>query len=239
MSDPCPKCGGLGLLRGETGTYPCPCQQELARQRRVNRIGIPPAFAGATLDSYIAGPTSYPALMAARRYVAEFIPGQTREGVMFTGTVGVGKTHLAIGILRELVAEKGVEARMVDMRTMIDQLRSSYDRRDENSQESHGQILRPIFSNDVILIDDLGAAKFSEWVMETVELVIGKCYNEALPLIITTNLANRGAGDGGENEYARVARPDNLGDRIGMRAWSRLQQMCKVVQLIGPDWRRK
>jgi DNA replication protein DnaC len=206
--------------------------------RRMNRIGIPPQFAHATLENYIAGPATYPALMTARGYAEEFIPGQTHQGLMFTGPVGTGKTHLAVGILGQLVSTKGIEARMIDMRDLFEQLRSSYDRRDADTQESHRQILRPIFQNDLLLIDELGAAKFSDWVEETIELVIGRCYNEARPLLVTTNLANRPAG-AEDNPYVRAARPVNLGDRIGMRMWSRLQQMCRVVQVIGPDWRTR
>jgi DNA replication protein DnaC len=238
VSDSCPQCGGLGLLKGERGSYPCPCQQEASRKARVKRIGIPEAFADCTLENYIAGPHSYHALMTSKRYVEEFIPGKTRLGLLFTGTVGVGKTHLAVGIVRKLAEIKGVETLMVDMRKMFDSLRVSYDRRDEHSQESHGQILRPIFKNDLILMDELGAAKPSDWVTEIIEYVIGTAYNRALPMIATTNLPNAAAGGIDENQYARTTRPTTLGDRIGARMWSRLQQMCKVVQIIGPDWRR-
>ena len=239
MSDPCPRCGGVGLLRGEHGTYPCSCQKDLERVARLNRIGVPAGFETASLGNYIvSGDSTLQALAWCRRYVEEFVPGLTKVGLLFTGTVGVGKTHLAIGVARQLVEEKGIEARMVDMRVLLEQLRSSYDPRDENTQESQGQILRPIFRNDLVLIDELGAAKPSEWVTETVELLIGTAYNQALPLIITSNFPNAAPGEG-ESQLLRAARAQTLGDRIGIRMWSRLQQMCKPVEVTGPDWRRK
>lgn len=241
MSDPCAQCGGLGLLRGEKGSYPCSCQLEKDRRARVKRIGIPATFAQATLESYIAGKHSFQAVTMARRYVEEFIPGQTHGGLLFHGSVGVGKTHLGIGILRRLAEEKGVEARIVDVRELLDRLRSSYDERNQRSQESQAQILSPIFKADLILIDELGAAQPSDWVKETLELLIGTLYNQARPVIVTTNYANKpaGIGEGDDNEYADLMRPRTLGDRIGTRMWSRLQQMCKVIEINGPDWRQK
>jgi DNA replication protein DnaC len=208
------------------------------RVARMNRIGIPVSFATATLATYlVTGPGTLQALSWSQRYVEEFIPGTTRQGLLFTGSVGVGKTHLAIGIVRQLVEDKGIEARMVDMRVLLEQLRTSYDKRDQD-QESQSQILRPIFKADVILIDELGAAKPSEWVLETGELLIGTAYNQAKPMIVTTNFPNLAPGDEG-TQYLRSTRPETLGDRIGMRMWSRLQQMCKAIGITGPDWRKK
>jgi len=206
----------------------------------VNRIGIPAKFAHCTLESYITGSHSLAAMQMARRYVDEFIPGQTKTGILYYGSVGVGKTHLGIGILRQLVEEKGIEARMVDLRDLFDQLRASYDDRNQYTQESQAQILASLLKADLVLIDELGAAKPTDWIFETLELLIGKLYNPAKPVIVTTNFRNAQPGDPyQDNEYKRAARPENLGDRIGRRMWSRLQQMCKPIEIDGPDWRQK
>jgi len=146
-------------------------------------------------------------------------------------------------ILRKLAEEKGIEGRMVDIRELLDQLRSSYDERNERSQESQAQVLASILKAELILIDELGAAKPSDWVYETLELLIGTLYNRARPVIVTTNMGNRGPFNPGnryeENEYARAARAETLGDRIGLRMWSRLQQMCRPVEINGSDWRQQ
>jgi len=243
MSDPCTQCGGVGLIRRGNGSYPCSCQFERQQRARLNRIRIPAKFEHATLENYVAGPQGLHALTWARRYVDEYIPGKTATGLLFFGSVGVGKTHLAVGILRKLAEEKGIEGRMVDIRELLDQLRSSYDERNERSQESQAQVLASILKAELILIDELGAAKPSDWVYETLELLIGTLYNRARPVIVTTNMGNRGPFNPGnryeENEYARAARAETLGDRIGLRMWSRLQQMCRPVEINGSDWRQQ
>ena len=229
------------MLKTESGSKPCSCQFERQQAARLNRLKVPAKFAQATLDSYIAGPQTFQALSMARRYVDEFIPGQTRTGLLFYGPVGVGKTHLGIGILKKLAEEKGIEGRMVDLRDLLDQLRSSYDERNERSQESQAQILASLLKTDLILIDELGAATPSDWVYETLELLIGTLYNRSMPVIVTTNLCNRGPGaayQDRDNEYARTTIQPTLGDRIGARMYSRLQQMCRPIEINGPDWRQ-
>lgn len=237
----CPQCGGAGLLRVQAGdlwvSRPCGCQEALQRAARVKRARIPAAFEHATLDRFAQAKHTAQALLAAKQFVREFIPGQPASGLIFVGSVGTGKTHLAAGVLHELAEDKGVDARFVDVRELLDKLRSSYD---ENAQETQAQILKPLLTAELVAIDELGAARPSDWVFETIELLIGGLYNRNVPVIVTTNLANLGPGasaPGAAAEYARVARPETLGDRIGARMWSRLQQMCRAVDMTGPDWR--
>jgi DNA replication protein DnaC len=154
---------------------------------------------------------------------------------MFTGTVGVGKTHLAAGLLRALIEQKGIEGRFVTVPDLLDRLRSSY--QDGAGGDSQAQILRSVTCADFVVIDELGAARPTDWVFETIELLIGNLYNCARAVMVTTNLANAGPGSAAQNEYARAARQESLGDRIGARMWSRLQQMCVAIDMSGPDWR--
>ena len=195
-------------------------------------------FRDATLANFKTSRTTETAHLMARRFVEEFSPiavGPRVPGLLLTGSVGVGKTHLAAGIIRALVEKLGIEARFVDVRELLDRLRSSYG---DDARESHGQILYPILSADLVVIDELGAARPSDWVFETIELLIGGLYNRMAPVVVTTNLANLAPGaNAGGNEYARAVRQETLGDRIGARMWSRLQQMCISVDMTGPDQR--
>jgi DNA replication protein DnaC len=205
----------------------------------VRRARIPASFEHATLDRFAGGKHTSQGLMAAKQFAREFIPGQRTSGLLFTGSVGTGKTHLAAGILRELAETKGVEGRFVDVRELLDKLRGSYD---DNAQETQAQILRPLLTADLVVIDELGAARPSDWVFETIELLIGGLYNRMTPTIVTTNLPNLGPGASAATaagEYSRAARPETLGDRIGARMWSRLQQMCRTVVMDGADYRGK
>jgi DNA replication protein DnaC len=228
------------LLPGERGSRRCECQTAQETAARLKRARIPAAFAGCTLENFTVRPHTSKALAAARKYFDAFIPGaRDRElrGLMLTGTVGVGKTHLAAGLLRSLIEQKGIDGRFVTVPELLDRLRSSYD---DNSIESQAQIMKTILGADLVVIDELGAARPSDWVFETIELLIGNLYNSGRPVLVTTNLANLAPGAGGaQNEYARAARQETLGDRIGARMWSRLQQMCIAIDMSGPDWRGK
>jgi len=237
MTAECPECNGHGLIKTATGCRECGCQEPKRRAARLIRAGIPHGFRDATMENFKPTEATKDALRMTKRFLHDFIPAGESKGLLLTGTVGTGKTHLAAAALRNLVETKGVEGRFVDVRALLDRLRSSYD---DEAQESQEQILRPIFKADLVVIDELGAARPSDWVFETLELLIGGLYNKVVPVIVTTNLPNLAAGATARStggEYARAATPETLGDRIGSRMWSRLQQMCVSCEMIGPDWR--
>jgi DNA replication protein DnaC len=107
------------------------------------------------------------------------------------------------------------------------------------------EILRPIFEAEVLVLDELGAVKSSEWVWDTVSHILNSRYNEKKTTIITTNFPNLPPGDvqtsrGSASDSARqAARGETLGDRITERMRSRLLEMCRVVQMEGADFRQK
>lgn len=235
-SEPCGQCGGLGLVRTERGSAPCSCQVEHARRIRLDRAGIPRGFVGATFETYRSTAATRDALLIARRYAEEFPPVDRTKGagLLFWGTVGTGKTHLASAIA-EMLCGRGFQPVFVDVRELLDRLRRSFD---PKATETETEIVAPIFKADLVVIDELGATRPTDWAFETLELLIGGLYNRTVPAVVTTNLPNLQAGAANDdNQYARSARPETLGDRIGARMFSRLQQMCRPVEMNGPDWR--
>jgi DNA replication protein DnaC len=232
----CELCGDVGLVRGENRmSRPCVCQAEKAIRFRVNRAGIPREYSQATLQNFQRRPNTAGAWTLARRFVEEFIPGKPDScGLLLWGSTGTGKTHMAAGMLRQLAEEKGVEGRFAEMRELLDRLRSSYG---NDARESEGEILKPLFAADLVVIDDLGATRPTDWAFEMVEIVIGGLYNRQVSTIVTTNLPNLGPGAAAGNGYERAARTETLGDRIGARMFSRLQAMCMGVEMNGADWR--
>jgi DNA replication protein DnaC len=205
---------------------------------RLTKAGIPPKFQGCALENFTPEAHTSWALAAARRYVTDFLPGAGR-GILFTGNVGAGKTHLAAGIVRALIEDKGIQGQFITVAELLEKLRASYG---PDATETETQILKPILSADLVVIDELGASRPTDWVFDTVELLISRLYNKTAAVIVTTNFQNLAPGAGqvqNENPYARAARPETLGDRIGARMWSRLQQMCTAVQIHGSDWRTK
>ena len=235
----CAECGGIGLLREQTGTgfvsRPCGCQAAAGALARLRRAAIPREYERATLSNFEQQPHTARAWATAVKFVEEFIPGNRDiVGLLLTGNTGTGKTHLAVGMLRRLIEDKGIDGRFVETRELLDRLRNSYH---DNAQETQEQILRPLWAADLVVMDDLGATRPTDWAFETLELVIGGFYNRQVTTIVTTNLPNLPAGGAQGNGYERAARPETLGDRIGARMWSRLQAMCAGIEIKGTDWR--
>jgi DNA replication protein DnaC len=102
-------------------------------------------------------------------------------------------------------------------------------------QTTELEVLRPVFETDVLVLDELGAVKPTEWVWDTVSLVLNTRYNNNRTTIITTNFEDQAAaGVSGTLSAARNAvREETLGDRIGERMRSRLHEMCRIVRMTG------
>jgi DNA replication protein DnaC len=246
MAELCPLCEGSGLrvVEREGGlrvAEPCVCRTERRVARLLEQARIPQRYAHCALDDYVpnyAGnnPSLSGALVQARNFVRAYPVETAGNGLLFTGSIGVGKTHLAVGMLQALITERGAQGLFFDYRDLLKQVQNSYNR---NVQETELEVLRPVFEAEVLVLDELGASKPTDWVWDTVAHILNTRYNDRRTTIITTNYANLPPG-GGELTGARAAvREETLGDRIGERMRSRLQEMCVVVEMAGDDFRQK
>jgi DNA replication protein DnaC len=182
-------------------------------------------------------------LATARRFCEEYPVGTEGRGVLMVGTVGVGKTHLAAAMLRTLILEKAAVGIFWDFRDLLNQVKRTFG----DKYRSESEILDPIFAADVVVLDELGAVQATDWTFDAVERIINGRYNDNKSTIITTNLPNLPPATGstpelGNAEYGRATaavRGETLGDRIGARMHSRLQEMCRVVEMSGEDYRAK
>jgi DNA replication protein DnaC len=244
MSDVCSICGGSGLQimqkDGRQFAQDCVCRIERRAARMLSRAQIPKRYEHCILESYdINLPYSHRTQVSARLTAKKFIEGYPLEtdgkGLLLTGSIGVGKTHLAVAILQALVTERGATGLFYDYRDLLKQVQNSY-----NSQvrETELEVLAPVFEAEVLVLDELGASKPTDWVWDTVAHILNTRYNDRRTTIITTNYAN--AGPLGTETGARgTGREETLGDRIGERMRSRLQEMCVVVEMQGEDFRQK
>jgi len=241
----CPICDGVGLVRvvngaGQWVSRACECQEMVREERRLAAARIPERYRHCTLDAY---DTSFPgadpslgrALLSARKFVDAYPVDTAGKGLLFVGTIGVGKTHLAVGVLRRLVQERGVKGLFCDYRELLKSIQNSYNPQ-VNTTEL--ELLKPVFAAEVLVLDDLGAQKPNEWVWDTVALILNTRYNERQTTIITSNYPDTQAGGGAQTELERAAREQTLGDRIGDRMRSRLAEMCIRVQMSGIDFRQ-
>jgi DNA replication protein DnaC len=181
------------------------------------------------------------ARMAACKFVEEYPVDQT--GLLLIGTIGVGKTHLAVGIVKELIRSKGIACLFYDYRELLKEIQDSYN---DSVKTTELDVLRPVFEAEVLVLDELGAVRPTEWVWDTVSLILNTRYNDNRTTIITTNypnLAERerpGRVSAQSPEAAKYAADkETLGDRIGDRMRSRLHEMCRIVTVEGTDFREK
>jgi DNA replication protein DnaC len=208
------------------GARHCDCRAEENRRRLLEAARIPRRYDSCTLRSYRpaqGNASQLRALNAAFRLVREY-PAVER-GLLFTGACGVGKTHLAVAILRGLV-EKGVPCLFYEFGSLLKGIQESYN---PISQTSELKVLAPVFDAEVLVLDELGAVKPTDWARDTMMQIIGKRYNDRHLTIFTTNYT----------DARRQPSEETLEDRIGARLRSRLYEMCKTVIIDGDDYRRR
>jgi len=217
----------------------CECQEAEREERRIAAAHVPERYRECTLDIYEiyhgADRSLSEALQTARRFVEAYPVDTAGKGLLFTGSIGVGKTHLAVGVLQRLVRERGVKGLFCDYRELLKNIQNSYN---PQVNLTELELLKPVFAAEVLVLDDLGAQKPNEWVWDTVALILNSRYNDKLSTIITTNYADLPAGNGAKTDAERAAREPTLGDRIGDRMRSRLAEMCIRVTMTGKDFRQ-
>ncbi|HEU4388695.1 MAG TPA: ATP-binding protein [Blastocatellia bacterium] len=220
----CASCGGTGWeLVEEKGVRPCECKQAFQSDVLLTNARIPRRFQECSFDNFEAlCPSGQRALMNSKKYVAEFLPGEI--GLLYLGTCGVGKTHLAVAVLKELI-RKGVPGLFYDFRDLLKEIQDSYN---PNTKASELQVLTPVFDAEVLVLDELGASKPTEWVQETITHIINKRYNDRKVTLFTSNYQDISIGSAYE---------ETLTDRVGVRLRSRLHEMCRQILIEGSDYR--
>ena len=243
MSEVCTICGGRGLRviqeNGRQFAQDCVCRVRHRADRMLGRAQIPRRYEHCTLENYeTAFPSSHRSLgtahLRARKFVESYPIETAGTGLLLTGSIGVGKTHLAVGILQALVVERGATGLFFDYRDLLKQVQNSYNRQVSATEL---EILAPVFNAEVLVLDELGASKPTDWVWDTVAHILNTRYNDRRTTIITTNYPNAGPLSA-ENSPRGTMREETLGDRIGERMRSRLQEMCVVVEMQGQDFRQ-
>lgn len=220
----------------------CDCQLRERTQSTLAAARIPRRYEHCELTNFDTDfPGAHSSLAEAHFIATNFAKKcdpRGDKGLLIIGKIGTGKTHLAVGIIKELILNRGISCLFYDYRELLKEIQNSYN---ATVQTTELDVLRPVFETDVLVLDELGAVKPTEWVWDTVSLILNTRYNDNRTTIITTNFDDQpAAAVAGSLSPARAAnRGETLGDRIGERMRSRLHEMCRIVNVQGEDFRIK
>jgi DNA replication protein DnaC len=201
----------------------CECWRERVGQSRLADANIPKRYQHCTLTNFAAYNESLERAVAQARRLIDRFPA-AGVGLFLEGQPGVGKTHLAVAVLKQLIDRAGVRGLFYDTRELLRVIRSTYD---ASIRTTELEVLRPVLTADLLVLDDLGAEKTSEWVEETMNLIVNTRYNERRLTLFTSNY----------EDIPDDTDPNSLLFRIGHRMRSRLHEMCEFVVLDGADYR--
>ena len=200
----------------------CDCWHQRLYDSLLRNARIPRRYAHCELTNFDTHTDSQrTAHRKAMRLVEQF-PVVDR-GVLFFGDAGVGKTHLAVALMKEAIRRKGARAVFYETRELLKLVRDTYNNSVDATELA---VLTPVLEADLLVLDDLGSEKKSEWVEETLGLVINTRYSERRVTVFTTNLRDT---DNTE--------PASFAFHLGLRTRSRLKEMCDWIEIDGVDTR--
>ena len=229
-SDVCPLCNGTtwkpSRIDGVERLSRCECWIDDNIRRTLSAAGIPARYQRCDLDSFQTSNDSLiRALSAGKRFTERF--PVVDKGLLFYGPPGVGKTHLGVAVLRACVQRSGLRAVFYESRELLRVIRETYN---PQVRATESEVIRPVLNAELFVFDDFGAEKTSEWVDETLNLIVNVRYNNNRPTIFTTNFPPVDAD-------AKLPL-ETLEERVGARIYSRLHEMCEFVPMSTVDYRK-
>lgn len=230
----CGLCNDIGWIRvveeGVRRSARCPeCGLRKLKARLMSAAGIPAIYADRDFSMFHKGDPSQAAAVVRTIDFLEKYPDVER-GLLFVGPCGVGKTHLSVALLKSLITEKQVQGRFVDEAELLSRLQHSYT---PDNQESEERILTALKEADLLVWDDLGTGRPTEWAKSKISEVINHRYTYCKWTIMSSNYPMPGSA----GKWNQLQSSPTLEERVGTRLFSRIMEMCEVVEINGVDAR--
>jgi DNA replication protein DnaC len=223
-ADTCPfgLCDGTGFVVNEDTRLasPCRCRPQRIERRRARSLSavIPKRYRGAWFDRPPVSDMPGPTVQLVKRFVRDIDANlDSGRGLWITGDIGTGKTTLAMLISRAaLDAGRGVA--IYSLPRLLSEIRATFE---SGSDGSYVDFIDRLAAVDLLHLDDVGAERTTDWVLEQLYAIVNARYEEQRSMVITSNLE-----------------PPQVETQIGQRTVSRLYEMCSPVPLYGEDARR-
>jgi DNA replication protein DnaC len=214
-------CDGSGWIEVDDMTArPCECRAIKAKRKQSRRLGtgIPKRFRGVGFERQPIADMDPALTREIRQFVRAINPNLDKgRGLWLFGDVGTGKTSLAM-LVSKAALEAGRSVAIYSMPRLLSDIKETYE---DRSEQSYMELFERVVGVDLLHIDDLGAEKRTDWVLEQLYSIINERWQEQRSIMVTTNLVD----------------VDELRDQIGPRTVSRLHEMCDLIPIMGRDRR--
>jgi DNA replication protein DnaC len=233
-------CDGSGWILGpEDVARPCECREQRLKRGKARGINsaLPAKYRGVSFDRPPDPPLPKEAVQTTRRYIENLDDNLAAgKGIWFMGDIGTGKTTLAM-LISKAALEKGYSVAIYSTPTLLTKIRASL--RTETKEDVYSAFFERLTSVDLLHLDDLGAERQTDWVLEQLYSIVNERYEAERAIMFTTDrhkVETPEERNERQKKGQRIELP--IEEQIGARTFSRLTEMCgDPVIMMGQDRR--